>query len=398
MVHLVIIGNSKLKNGGPIMSNIIDGNTETDSEKSNNKLSNFKEKITSILIWGATIFGIVAIGVAAGMPFFIKEKFLGTTNYKTYGDLGAIGDYIGGTTVAVLTAASVFLLLATILMQRREIKISQEGIKQLAEQTKASVKQAEEARKEAVITNETMARQQFETTFFNMIKLHSNLSENISYYGETGSKGIMQSFQFIKNNIINLANKKFPQIFKEEHDYEYIEDLIEQLQGYEYELVRNVNLEHKSEVITIFKKLNFEELNYHKIDNPIVHSYRKYSRSFTDEQLIQQAIKEFTKENGYLPVRHFNSFALIIGFLKNSQFELEDMKTGEDKNKIYREIFFSQLSSEEMVLIYYLAKYTSLNEWLLDELKAYNLFYPNLVKSLFLFGETDIINIERLSS
>ena len=50
-------------------------------------------------------------------------------------------------------------------MQRKEIKISQQNIEELVKQTAASVSQAEEARKETQITNETMKRQQFETTF-----------------------------------------------------------------------------------------------------------------------------------------------------------------------------------------------------------------------------------------
>ncbi|PEO44438.1 hypothetical protein CN563_19820 [Bacillus sp. AFS026049] len=45
------------------------------------------------------------------------------------------------------------MLLATIIMQRKEIKISQQGIVELIKQTEASVKQAEEARKETQITN-----------------------------------------------------------------------------------------------------------------------------------------------------------------------------------------------------------------------------------------------------
>lgn len=44
---------------------------------------------------------------------------------------------------------------------------------------KASVRQAEEARKETQITNETMKKQQFETTFFNMLSLHHQIVEGI---------------------------------------------------------------------------------------------------------------------------------------------------------------------------------------------------------------------------
>ncbi|MDG4850621.1 hypothetical protein P8767_25455, partial [Peribacillus frigoritolerans] len=137
-------------------------------------------KLSDIGIWGLTTLGILLIISAVLMPFIVKEYFKSKiTDYETIADLGTIGDFIGGTTVAFLTAASVVLLLATIIMQRKEIKISQESIAQLVKQTEATVQQAEEARKETKITNETMKRQQFETTFFNMISLHHNLTDRL---------------------------------------------------------------------------------------------------------------------------------------------------------------------------------------------------------------------------
>ncbi|MBY0027950.1 hypothetical protein H7K20_12645 [Priestia aryabhattai] len=114
------------------------------------------------------------------MPFIIRNYYKSRiVNYKTLANIGAVGDFIGGTTVAFLTASSVVLLLATIIMQRKEIKISQQSIEELVKQTASSVKQAEEARKETQITNETMKKQQLETTFFNMLSLHHQIVNSI---------------------------------------------------------------------------------------------------------------------------------------------------------------------------------------------------------------------------
>ncbi|MDI2588064.1 hypothetical protein OR571_13300 [Psychrobacillus sp. NEAU-3TGS] len=122
----------------------------------------FQRKLINLF----SFLGIVLILTAIMVPFIIKNHYKNLiVNYKTIADLGGIGDFIGGTTVTFLTASSVFLLLATIIMQRKEIKISQQSIKELVKQTKASVSQAEEARKETGITNQTMKRQQFESTF-----------------------------------------------------------------------------------------------------------------------------------------------------------------------------------------------------------------------------------------
>lgn len=137
-------------------------------------------KLSEIGIRGLTTLGILLIIIAVIMPFRVRNYFKPKIeNYKTIADLGTIGDFIGGTTVAFLTAASVVLLLATIIMQRKEIKISQESIVQLVMQTKASIEQAEQARKETQITNTTMKKQQFETTFFNMVNLHHQIVDGM---------------------------------------------------------------------------------------------------------------------------------------------------------------------------------------------------------------------------
>lgn len=78
----------------------------------------------------------------------------------TVDELGPIGDYIGGTTVAFLNAAGLLLLLATIFIQKRELK-------NVVEQNE--------------ITQMTMKKQQFETTFFNTLELHRNLLNEIYY-------------------------------------------------------------------------------------------------------------------------------------------------------------------------------------------------------------------------
>ncbi|UKS62924.1 putative phage abortive infection protein [Bacillus toyonensis] len=111
------------------------------------------------------IISMACIGLAAFSPFYFYFRYKGYGDYTGLAALGPVGDFVGGTTVTFFTAASVFLLIATNIMQREELK--------------ASEAQAKEVRKEAKITNETMKRQQFETTFFNMLQLHHQIVENI---------------------------------------------------------------------------------------------------------------------------------------------------------------------------------------------------------------------------
>lgn len=140
---------------------LVSGGKDLEKE---NKLQKWFSKIET---WGIIVSAILIVAAVCSPIYFYFR-------YKSYGDytglaaLGPVGDFIGGTTVAFLTAASVILLIATNIMQRKELKISQE-------QNQVSIQQADLARDETKITNETMKKQQFETTFFNMLSLHHQI-------------------------------------------------------------------------------------------------------------------------------------------------------------------------------------------------------------------------------
>ncbi len=135
------------------------------------------------------VISMLCIVGAVGSPLVVYLRYSGYGDYTGIANLGPIGDFVGGTTVTFLTAASVFLLIGTNIMQRKELQMSRQSVDEMVKQTKASVEQmaasvqqAEEARKETQITNETMKRQQFETTFFNMLQLHHQMVENMNVY------------------------------------------------------------------------------------------------------------------------------------------------------------------------------------------------------------------------
>lgn len=169
-----------------------------------------ENRLSDIGIKGLTIFGILLIIIAIVMPFRVRNYFMSRIEkYETIADLGPIGDFIGGTTVAFLTAASVVLLLATIIMQRKEIKISQQSIEELVKQTEASVKQAEEARKETQITNDTMKKQQFETTFFNMLNLLQEIVNNMRGYEYPDPQDYEKKIEYIGREVIKRFKKAY---------------------------------------------------------------------------------------------------------------------------------------------------------------------------------------------
>ncbi len=109
-----------------------------------------KENI--VIIIGA-VFAITAIAT----PFTILVKTGWNISYDQFDKLGVVGDFFGGTTVGLLSLASIIFVIAAIVMQKEELALQREEVRK--------------TREEYEVTNQTMKKQQFENTFFNMLKV-----------------------------------------------------------------------------------------------------------------------------------------------------------------------------------------------------------------------------------
>jgi uncharacterized membrane protein len=92
---------------------------------------------------------------------------------NAHGDWGTFGDYIGGTLNPILSFLSLIALLATIVLQSKELKLSRKELKRSAsaqEDTKAILRKQ----------SETLERQQFESTFFSMLDQHNKVLESLN--------------------------------------------------------------------------------------------------------------------------------------------------------------------------------------------------------------------------
>lgn len=114
-----------------------------------------KNTIENILVIVAGVFVVIAIT----MPFIIRWWYKRYDDYSGLASLGTIGDFIGGSTIAFFNLASIVLLVATMWIQRKELRSTQE---------------------EYHITNVTMKKQQFENTFFNMISLQNEITRSLT--------------------------------------------------------------------------------------------------------------------------------------------------------------------------------------------------------------------------
>ena len=197
------------------------------------KKNNDIPRIAWIFIW----CGLIALGFAILSPILLAPSLvsmfpelpvIGDTLFKaskpSIGELGTAGDFLGGTTVPFLTIASVLFLVSTIFIQRSQLKLQHE---------------------ELIETQNIFRSQSFENTFFNMINLHNQIVQSISYV-DTGTDRIhsvefkgRDYFEFATNDLISHFHDVEGNIKLEEIIQEY-KSFYEKHQAYIGHYFRNL--------------------------------------------------------------------------------------------------------------------------------------------------------------
>ncbi|QBJ67097.1 hypothetical protein C3496_12265 [Bacillus anthracis] len=291
-----------------------------------------------------TGIGIILLPMAILMPWVVVHFDL-----KSLGDFGAVGDFIGGTTVTFLTGASVFLLIATNIMQRKELQMSRKSVDEMVKQTKASVEQmaasveqAEEARKETQITNETMKRQQFETTFFNMINLQHNILKEIQYGDYVGREAIYMLYRELKNTYDNQVYER-----------------------YKTKYINNITSSEDSDNPLAESKHEAYEALYKRHENVIGHYYRNLYR--------------------------------IVKLIQNNTFNSESQELDNEEKRQYRGILRAQLSSFELLMLFYNISYSEKGKKFKELVAGINFFDDHLIEEDFIWKNdvAELVNLNK---
>lgn len=87
--------------------------------------------------------------------------------------LGPVGDFFAGTTVPLFTLISSIGVILTLRMQQKQLEMQREELQN-------SIVEMQETRKVMIEQGETMTLQRFESTFFNMMNLHSTIIKSLS--------------------------------------------------------------------------------------------------------------------------------------------------------------------------------------------------------------------------
>ena len=126
---------------------------------------------TKSLLWIWIVIAIIGVIAMWGLSWWGISKFINEpTNQGTFGDMfGAVNALFSGLAFAGL--------IATLLYQKEELKLQQEELQQTREELKGQREEFEEQ-------NKTLKRQRFENTFFNMLSLQQEITNNLFFQYE----------------------------------------------------------------------------------------------------------------------------------------------------------------------------------------------------------------------
>ena len=165
------------------------------------------------LVMAAMFLLVVMLWVSSWLiiTHYIKDP----TNQGTFGDtFGAVNALFSGLAFAGL--------IATLLYQKEELKLQREELQQTREELKGQREEFEEQ-------NKTLKRQRFENTFFNMLSLQQEITNNlllqckifkedierdVTYKGREAFKGIYEDAVFKYEGIISITNTGLKHILK----------------------------------------------------------------------------------------------------------------------------------------------------------------------------------------
>lgn len=339
------------------------------------------------------IGGIITICFAIATPFTIYYTSNSTLSADSFSKLGTVGDFLGGTTVGLFSLASILFLISTIAMQKKELGMQREEL----QMTRDELAKANEQYR---ITNNTMLKQQFETTFFNMINMHNNLVKGLtlygttvndkdvfiniyeaieSYYKEDSLKSCLQRILLRERDSLGELGLDFINFCNKINDYDETDS--------EHNVQSFVNLARKyiydddkydailMRGLTVFDIFRF---NHEELEN--------YLYRYDDDNFIIRITEEYVEDVEYkhtaihtvdyrfkFPFNHyFESIISVIDFLEGS-------KLNENEKNNYFRIFFSNFTTYEKTIINLYTKYEVVEDFKIY-FDKYNRYFEKDIK------------------
>lgn len=252
---------------------------------------------------------------------FITKQNLGIGDNFSNSDeelRGLFGDKFGAIN-ALFSAFAFAGIILTIILQKKELKLQREEL--------------EETRGEFVKQNQTLNRQRFENTFFQLLKLHSDIVDKLKIKAFDG-------LDYEKREFFVGAVKDFK--YKSEYKY-FIYSGLNKLDPEEITAFK-ANRDLISSFSTKLDKeemKNLSELTNIEIDNFICEPLEN------KERIVANEYKNFFHRYQYSLGHYFRNLYHIYKYIYITKLISEQDK------QFYANIVRAQLSTDELVLIFY---------------------------------------------
>ncbi|MER2030966.1 MAG: putative phage abortive infection protein [Solibacillus sp.] len=366
---------------------------------------NFLFKRENILL----IFGLIIILVAVSTPFMIMWTNNYEYNLSFFEELGPIGDFFGGTTVGLLSLASLMFVTAAMFMQKEELELQR--------------KEVTATRKEYEITNSTMKKQSFDSTFFNMINLHQSILNQVKYEKKSevylGRDVFNVIYKDLKFKVKLKKNAVLRRIYSD-YLYNNIETRMKFIEGFfikeEITPIRTLFIE-EFEVLCSEKPMSWElELlkkllnNFSENKNELlINRNNDYifklliNRIISTEEIISSEEKSALFNN--LPIQYkkefyedfysdsediighyYRNLYRIVKYIQDYKFT-ENEEENKSLQKEYRGILRAQLSSYELMMLFYNICYSEKGEKFKCLLENTDFFDDHLIEETFIWDD-----------
>ncbi len=151
-------------------------------------MSNFdppkKNIIEKWLIGFAVFFALSGFLVFIGVTVSLILNLYNKPGSSGSDYLGNIGSFTGGVVGALWSLVSVLLFYVTLRLQQKEITLQRHELEMTREEIKGQKEQM-------VLQNQTLRQQNFENTFFHLLKLHNNLVNELDLREATGTRNVL---------------------------------------------------------------------------------------------------------------------------------------------------------------------------------------------------------------
>ena len=255
------------------------------------------------------VIGLVLLLI--GFVMFIWNDWSLSTSDKLKSDkVGQFGDFVGGLIGSIWALAGVVLFYVALTEQRSDFATNRKVLDAQTEALKQQIKEFElqreelsETRKVFSIQSETLKKQQFESTFFNLLNLHHEIV-----------------------NSIDLQSR------------------VDKYQGFEKIFARGLSEGQKNEKIV---EITTGRDCFVKFCKGFRNSYRENKESnpeLTERELCDKSYQEYYENHQSDLGHYFRNLYHIFKFIKNTELE---------NKKRYTSLVRAQLSNDELFLLFY---------------------------------------------